>query len=194
VAFLFYVCLNKIMKQALYILFISSCLAIISCKKEKKNEQIFEKFTLDKNLPQNDTIKLLSKYPELKLYKKEKLESKTRTAYIVQIAGILPMDNYKCSSALKNDTLEILLNNNNGFFGNGVLVKVFEDKFLIQDIDPKTLHGEIKFMKTGPVYQKLILNKNNFQKNDTVYGFINYNTKVENFTKDFRGYFKAVVK
>ncbi|MGO4708278.1 hypothetical protein AB4Y90_03990 [Chryseobacterium sp. 2TAF14] len=182
------------MKQALYILFISSCLAIISCKKEKKNEQIFEKFTLDKNLPQNDTIKLLSKYPELKLYKKEKLESKTRTAYIVQIAGFLPMDNYKCSSALKNDTLEISLNNNNGFFGNGVLIKVFDDNFLIKDIDPKTLHGEIKFMKTRPVYEKLVLNKAHFQKNDTVYGFINYNTKVENFTKDFRGYFKAVVK
>lgn len=72
--------------------------------------------------------------------------------------------------------------------------KVFDDNFLIQDIDPKTLHGEIKFIKTKPVYHKLILNKPNFQKNDTVYGFINYNTKVERFTKDFRGYFKAVIK
>lgn len=104
------------------------------------------------------------------------------------------MDNYKCFSALKNDTLEILLNNNNGFFGNGVLVKVFGGHFLIKDIDPKTLHGELKFIKTKPVYQKLVLDKNNFQKNDTVYGFINYNTKVEGFTKDFRGYFKATIK
>lgn len=137
---------------------------------------------------------MLSKYPELKLYKKEKLESKTRTAYIVQIAGFLPMDNYKCSSALKNDTLEISLNNNNGFFGNGILVKVSGDYFLIKDIDPKALHGEIKFMKTKPVHQKLILNTYSFQENDTIYGFINYNTKVEGFTKDFRGYFKAIVK
>lgn len=167
---------------------------MVSCIKEKKAEPVFEKFILNENLQQNDTIKLLSKYPELKLYKKEKLESKTKTAYIVQLAGFLPMDNYKCSSVLKNDTLEILLNNNNGFFGNGVLVKVFDNNFLIQDIDPKTLHGEIKFIKTKPVYQKLILNKANFQKNDTIYGFINYNTKVERFTKDFRGYFKAVIK
>lgn len=183
------------MKQTLYFSFIFSfLLLILSCKKENKAEHIFEKFTVDENLPQNDTIRLLSKYPELKLYKKEKLESKTKTAYIVQIAGLLPMDNYKCSSVLKNDTLEILLNNNNGFFGNGVLVKVFDDNFLIRDIDPKTLHGEMKFIKTKPVYQKLILNKANFQKNDTIYGFINYNTKVERFTKDFRGYFKAAIK
>ncbi|MCX8522594.1 hypothetical protein OF897_01465 [Chryseobacterium formosus] len=183
------------MKQTLYfssIIIFFSC--IVSCKKEKKARQNFEKFNIDKNLPQNDTIKLLSKYPELKLYKKEKVESKTRTAYIIQIAGLLPMDNYKCSSALKNDTLEILLNNNNGFFGNGILVKVFGGHFLIKDIDPKTLHGELKFIKTKPVYQKLVLDKNNFQENDTVYGFINYNTKVEGFTKDFRGYFKATIK
>lgn len=83
------------MKQTLFFSFILiSCLLILSCKHEKKVEPTFEKFIIDKNLPQKDTIKLLSKYPERKLYKKEKLESKTRTAYIVQIAGFLRMDNY----------------------------------------------------------------------------------------------------
>ncbi|MFY1048186.1 hypothetical protein [Chryseobacterium sp. GP-SGM7] len=181
------------MKQTLYFSFIFYLL-IVSCKKEDKISQTFEKFSIDENLPQNDTIKLFSKYPELKLYKKEKLESKTRTAYIIETTALFQTDKYKCKAVLKNDTLEISLNNNNGFFGNGVLVKVFDDNFLIQDIDPKTLHSEMKFIETGPVYQKLILNKANFQKNDTIYGFINYNTKVEKFTKDFRGYFKAVVK
>jgi len=183
------------MKQALYFIFILIfCLLIVSCKKEKKREQTFEKFIVDKNLPQNDTIKLLSKYPELKLYKKEKLESKIRTAYIIQTTVLFQTDKYKCNAVSKNDTLEILLNNNNGLYGNGVLIKVFDDHFFIKDIDPKTLHGEIKFMKTKPVYQELVLDNNSFQKNDTVYGFIDYNTKVENFTKDFRGYFKAVIK
>lgn len=183
------------MKELLYFLFVFIlCLFILSCKKEKKAEQSFEKFVIDKNLPQNDTIKLLSKYPELKLYKKEKLESKTRTAYIIQTTVLFQTDKYKCNAVSKNDTLEILLNNNNGLYGNGVLIKVFDDHFFIKDIDPKTLHGEIKLMKTKPVYQKLVLNKNSFQKNDTIYGFIDYNTKVENFTKDFRGYFRALVK
>lgn len=183
------------MKPTLYFIFILIfCLSIVSCKKEKKIQQNFEKFVVDESLPQNDTIKLLSKYPELKLYKKEKLESKTRTAYIIQTTVLFQTDKYKCNAVSKNDTLEILLNNNNSLYGNGVLIKVFDDHFFIKDIDPKTLHGEIKFMKTKPVYQKLILNKNSFQKNDTVYGFINYNTKVEQFAKDFKGYFKAVIK
>lgn len=183
------------MKRTLhYLINLFLFFSFFSCKKEKNAEQIFEKFTVDKTLPQKDTIKLLSKYPERKLYKKEKPDSKTRTAYIIQIAGFLPMDNYKCSSHLKNDTLEILINNNNDFFGNGVLVKVFNGRFLIKDIDPKTLHGEIKFIKTKPFYQKLVLSNATFQKNDTIYGFIDYNTKVEKFTKDFRGYFTAVIK
>ena len=183
------------MKQALYFISILIfCLLIVSCKKAKKREQTFEKFIVDKNLPQNDTIKLLSKYPELKLYKKEKLESKTRTAYIIQTTVLFQTDKYKCNAVSKNDTLEVLLNNNNGLYGNGVLIKVFDDHFFIKDIDPKTLHGEIKFMKTKPVYQELVLDNKSFQKNDTVYGFIDYSTKVENFTKDFRGYFKAVIK
>ncbi|WEK68885.1 MAG: hypothetical protein P0Y62_13645 [Candidatus Chryseobacterium colombiense] len=101
----------------------------LGCNMDKKVEEHFEKFSIDKNLPQNDTIKLLSKYPEIKLFSNEKIKSKTRTAYIFQHAGILPKDNYKCSVALKNDTLEILLNNNNGYFGNGVFIKVFENFF-----------------------------------------------------------------
>jgi len=47
------------------------------------------------------------------------------------------MDNYKCSSAPENETLEIILNSNNGFFGNGILVNIFGDYFLIKDVDPK---------------------------------------------------------
>ncbi|GAA4164478.1 hypothetical protein GCM10022217_35160 [Chryseobacterium ginsenosidimutans] len=181
-------------KTFYFIVIFAFGLCFLSCKKGEKNEIDFEKFSVDKGLPQNDTIKLLSKHPELKLFKDEKIESKTRTAYIIETTNLFQVDNYKCKAASKNDTLEILLNNNNGFFGNGVLLKVFEDRFLIKDIDPKTLHGEIKFIKTRPVYQKLALNKSNFQKKDSIYGFIDYATKVDSFTKIFRGYFKAIIK
>lgn len=169
-------------------------LSVLGCNMDKKVKEDFEKFSVDKNLPQNDTIRLLSKYPEIKLFSNEKIKSKTRTAYIFQHSGILPMDNYKCSMTLKNDTLEILLNNNNSYFGNGIFIKVFEKNFLINDIDPKTLHGEIKFIKTKPLHQKLVLNKDSFEKNDSIYGFIDYKTKVDSFNKTFRGYFKALIQ
>jgi len=162
--------------------------------KKKETEANSERFSIDKSLPQNDTIRLLSKFPELRLFPKEKRSSKTRTAYVIQNVGIHLMDNYKCNAVMKMDTLQIWINNNNSYFGNGVLISIFDNHFLIKDVDPKTLHAEIKFIKTNPFHQKLTLNKAKFQKNDSIYGFIDYKTKVDSFTKDFRGYFKTVIK
>lgn len=184
-------------------------LCFLSCKKGNRKILKPEKITVDKNLSKNDTFRILSKYPELKLFNSEKVESATRTAYLVQEDGyyenhfypprkqyrFFQFSNYKCLAELKADTVYIWLNNYNGYFGNGVLVKVFNDQFLIQDIDPKTLKGEIKFIKTQINSQKLILNKANFKKNDSIYGFIDYETRLDSLvTKNFRGYFRTKIK
>lgn len=66
----------------LFLFFTSILLVLLSCQKE----QNFEKFSVNKDLPNYDTIQLLTKYPELKLYNSEIVESRTRTAYIVQKA------------------------------------------------------------------------------------------------------------
>lgn len=102
------------MKPTLFFIFILIfCLSIVSCKKEKKIQQNFGKFVVDEGLPQNDTIKQLSKYPELKLYRTDFNESKSRTAYIVQESTIWNIsgrfDNYKCKTNLKDDTLNIFI-------------------------------------------------------------------------------------
>jgi hypothetical protein len=184
------------------------CLFILSCKTDRKTEENFKKFDVDKNLSQNDTIKLLSTYPELKLFNSEKVKSPTRTANIVQedrfYAGFysqkkeyrfFQFNDYKCKAEYKGDTINIWLNNHNGYFGNGVLVKVFNNQFLIKDIDPKTLKDEIKFIETHPNSQKLILNKAIFRKNDSIYGFIDYNTSMDSLvTKNFSGYFKTKIR
>jgi hypothetical protein len=194
------------MKQTLsFPLIFIFCVSILSCKSEKKETENVEKFFVDKNLPQNDTIKFLSKYPELKLYNNEIVESPTRTACVVQKSGYsdrfyytnksFHFEDYKCKAEYKGDTIDIWLNNNNGYFGNGVLVKVFNDRFLIKDIDPKTLRGEIKFINSYPTHQKLILNKNKYLKNDSLYGFIDYQTNVDSLVaKNFKGYFRTVIK
>ncbi|GAA5091394.1 hypothetical protein GCM10023210_18740 [Chryseobacterium ginsengisoli] len=187
-------------------------LCFLSCRSESKKVEQFEKITVDKNLSKNKTFKLLSKYPELQLFKSEKVESSTRTANIIQEAGFytrfyggfyslekkyrfFQFDDYKCKTIYNGDTINIWLNNHNGYFGNGVLVKVFNNQFLIKDIDPKTLKGEIKFIKTHPNSQKLVLNGTKFQKNDSIYGFIDYNTDLDSLvTKNFKGYFKTKIK
>ena len=183
----------------LFLFFTSILLVSLSCQKE----QNFEKFSVNKDLPNYDTIQLLTKYPELKLYNSEIIESKTRTAYIVQKAfyydgllkGSFLFEDYKCKAQYQNDTLNILLNNDNGYFGNGVLVKVFNNQFYIKDIDPKTLKGEKKFIKSKVSEQKLLLNTNRFNKNDSIYGFIDYKCKIDSLVyKHFRGYFKTTIQ
>lgn len=107
---------------------------LLSCQKE----QNFEKFSVNKDLPNYDTIQLLTKYPELKLYNSEIVESRTRTAYIVQKAfyydgllkGSFIFDDYKCKAQYQNDTLNILLNNHNGYFGNGGFGKSIQQPIL----------------------------------------------------------------
>ena len=183
----------------LFLFLIGLLLTAFSCQKD----QNFENFIVDKKLSTDDTIQLLSKYPELKLYNSEIVESKTRTAYIVQKAfyydgplkGSFLFEDYKCKAQYHNDTLNILLNNDNGYFGNGVLVKVFNNQFFIKDIDPKTLKGEKKFITSKVSEQKLILNTKTFKKNDSIYGFIDYKCRIDSLVyKHFRGYFKTTIQ
>ncbi|MEN5309117.1 hypothetical protein ABE425_16585 [Chryseobacterium cucumeris] len=183
----------------LFLFFTGILLVLLSCRKK----QNFENFTVDKSLPGNDTILLLSKYPELKLYNSEIVESETRTAHIVQAAsysdgfrkGTFLFDDYKCKAQYQNDTLTIKLNNNNGYFGNGILIKVFKNHFYIKDIDPKTLKGEEKFIKSKVFSQKLILNSKQFTKNDSIYGFIDYKCSIDSLVdKHFKGYFKTIIQ
>lgn len=179
----------------LFLFFITLALTTLSCQKE----QHFDPFIVDKSLPFQDSIKLLSKQSELKLFNTEIPESRTRTAFIVQTAyyskGAFFFDDYKCKTAYQKDTLNIRLNNNNGYFGNGILIKVFNNQFYIKDIDPKTLKGEEKYIKTRVVSQKLILNNSRFKKNDSIYGFVDYKCSIDSLVqKHFKGYFKTIIQ
>lgn len=182
------------MKNSLILLALTM---IISCKTDEKKS--YDKFIVDKNIINNDTIKLLAKISELKLFRSEVVESKTRTAYIVQtVSGYnlaTKFDNYKANATIENDTINISLNNSNKYFGNGILIKVFDGQFFIKDVDPKTLKGEDKFLSAKPILQKLVLNNDRFSKNDSIYGAIYYHATVENhINKEFKGYFRTKIK
>lgn len=183
----------------LFLFFIILSLTALSCQ-ENRN---FENFIVDQDLSSKDTIKLLSKYPELKLFNSEILQSPTRTAYITQTAhytdgyrsGTFLFEDYKCKAKYQHDTLNIWLDNNNGYFGNGILIKVFNDQFYVKNIDPKTLKNEEKFIKAKVFSQKLVLNKDKFNKNDSIYGFIDYKCSIDSLVnKHLKGYFKTIIK
>ncbi len=170
---------------------------IMSCQTNEKKS--FDKFNVDHTISKNDTIKLLSNFPELKLFKSQIVESKSRTAYIVQtVSGYnitAKFDNYKSNAVIKDDTLNISLNNSNGYFGNGILIKVFDRQYFIKDFDPKTLKEEEKFLPSKAIVQKLTLNENHFKKNDSIYGAIYYHATVDHHIyKEMKGYFRTKIK
>lgn len=111
----------------------------IECTPKEKTQTNFEKLALDENLSNHHIFKKLSQESELKLFNNEKMESATRTAYIIQkisypkgfyhTSELFHFEDYKCRSEFKSDTLYIWLNNHNGYFGNGVLAEVFNDCF-----------------------------------------------------------------
>lgn len=175
---------------------------IVSCKEAQNQTENFGEITVDKNIVHDTSITTLSKYPELKLFNSEKVESSTRTTYIVQNAiyfdpnkKIVRFNDYKAKAFYKGDTLEVWLNNYNGYFGNGVIVRIFKNHFKVYDINPNALRNELKFIKSKPLSQKLILNTDSFNKNDSIYGFINYTCKIDSLVeKNFRGYFKTQIQ
>lgn len=175
-------------------------LAFMGCKnKKEKVISSYEKVVVDENLVHNDTIQLLSKFPELRLFRKEKMESKTRTAYIVQNSKfgnfLLDRDNYKCKAQKKDDTLEISVNNYDGMTSNGILIKVFGNHFFVKNYDPQTLRGEIKFINAKPESQVLKLDKIDYQKNDSLFGFVDYQCNVKGgVVKSMQGYFKTRIQ
>lgn len=167
-------------------IFISICL-IISCNKEKIEVKNFDKFKLIQNVIP-DSIS-------------EKLNYKNNSVVSVQSLIISPYkyplynDNYICNvSIIENDTLNIWINNYNGYFGNGILAQIFEDKFRIKSISPKVIKG-IKFENYELKSQELILNKSTFKKGDSLFGYLNFECVVDSVkTKKMFGYFKIKIQ
>ncbi|MCQ4140439.1 hypothetical protein [Chryseobacterium sp. EO14] len=83
-------------------------LCFLSCIKENREISQPEKITVDENLSKNDTFKILSKHPELKLFNSEKVESLTRTAHIVQEDGYY-------------ESFSILEESNTDFFSSAII-------------------------------------------------------------------------
>ena len=54
-------------------------ITVINCKTDKNKS--YDKFIIDQNITKNDTIKLLSNFPEVKLFKSEIIESEPQGVF-----------------------------------------------------------------------------------------------------------------
>ena len=188
------------------ILALSILLILINCKENSTLK--FDKIIVQKEIKEIDSIKKMSKFPEIINNKKLKSNSLYRTAMVTQCVSYdgknnfgrgggfrnIYFSNYTAKSVLKNDTLEIEINNNNGEFGNGILVKIFEDKYVIKNFNPNTLHNKISFLDYPLINEKVILNTNQFKKSDSIFGCISYKCMINSYlTKEIKGCFRTKI-
>ncbi len=93
----------------------------------------------------------------------------------------------------ENDTLNIWINNFNGNFGNGILMKVFDNHFYIKSVNPNVIKG-IKFEDYELKSQKLILNKTKFKKGDSLFGYMFFECFADSIKyKKMEGYFQTKI-
>ena len=160
---------------------------IFSCKEE--SEKIgFEEFSIDKNIIPDSISKKFSKYNiNNDVISKQSMNIGLRNYSAMN-------QNYICEAKIgENDTLNIWINNFNGYFGNGILINVFNENFKIKSVDPNVIKG-IKFEKFEPIKQELTLNKLNFKKGDSIFGKLHFDCIVDSLKhKKMEGYFKAKI-
>ncbi|MNK41486.1 hypothetical protein D3C87_601500 [compost metagenome] len=171
------------MKLLISILF---AICLVSCNKEKVDVENFDKFKINQNVIPDSISR--------------KLVQKNNSVVSVQSLAISPYkypaynENYICNaSIIENDTLNIWINNYNGYFGNGIFAQVIGDEFRIKSITPKVIKGT-KFENYELKAQELILNKATFRKGDSLFGYINFECVVDSSkSKKMFGYFKTKI-
>lgn len=161
---------------------------LFNCKEEKANIQ-FEKFKVNKNIIPDSVSQKLAQH---------KIDNSVVSMQSMNIGlqnyPLLNQD-YRCEANLEDkDTLKIWINNYNGYFGNGLLINVFNDNFSIESVDPNVIKG-IKFENYDLIKQELILNQTKFKKGDSIFGKIDFECVVDSLKhKKMAGFFKAKIQ
>ncbi len=172
-------------KLILSILF--GAILLMNCKKEKSEIQDYQIFITDKTLINNPIFRKLD-------YHGINNNVQSSQSFYEDYRTNFKSNDYKCNAYLgEKDTLNIWLNNYNGHFGNGILLKVFDNHFFVKSVNPNVIKG-IKFEKFTLIKQELILNKNTFKNGDKISGYISFECHINSTKyKKMEGYFQSKI-
>lgn len=195
------------------ILFIISLLPISCNRNENKNftDNEWKNVEVNSEIKNNINFRKFNDEKEFSiLFDTATLQSKTNNIIFLQNEKINLKDTLKknemflinktCAANFKNsDTLSINIMNSNGFNGDGFKISVFKKKYKINysyfsDAGPDYQSTTLKFM-----FSKLILNKNRYKENDSIFGYVEFKYKdektylkpVEYYAK---GYFRTKIE
>ena len=173
-------------KKIIFVLFI--IFFFQSCKKEK-NKFEFEQFQVFNEIIPDSISKKLNKF---------RVNNNVISEQSIKIGfrGYPALNqNYICQAYIgENDTLNVWINNYNGYFGNGILLNIFKNEFKIKSVDPNIIKG-IKFEEFVPIKQELILDKSSYKKGDSIFGRIIFECNVDSVKhKKMYGYFRTKIQ
>lgn len=168
----------------------------VEVNSEIKNNINFRKFNDEKEFSiLFDTATLQSKTNNIIFLQNEKINLKDTLK-----KNEMFLINKTCTASFKNsDTLSINIMNSNGFNGDGFKISVFKKKYKItysyfSDAGPDYQSTTLKFM-----FSKLILNKNRYKENDSIFGYVEFKCKDEKtYLKPVqyyaKGYFRTKIE
>ncbi|QQV02572.1 MULTISPECIES: hypothetical protein [Chryseobacterium] len=168
----------------------------VEVNSEIKNNINFRKFNDEKEFSiLFDTATLQSKTNNIIFLQNEKINLKDTLK-----KNEMFLINKTCTANFKNsDTLSINIMNSNGFNGDGFKISVFKKKYKItysyfSDAGPDYQSTTLKFM-----FSKLILNKNRYKENDSIFGYVEFKSKDEKtYLKPVqyyaKGYFRTKIE
>ncbi|KAF2513688.1 hypothetical protein EYY60_05535 [Flavobacterium zhairuonense] len=177
-----------------------------SCKKPATIEK-WDKATIDNKISRNKIYKELDKQNDIpNHFSKNTTVTKKSSGVSYYYGERINLNDkyskyYNCeANFLLSDTLKIDIGYVGGYSGSGFIIKLKNDKFYTEAYSYDDVVYEDETKSTyNLIYQKLILDKQNYKVGDSLYGNIEFksietdhkNNRIQHFGK---GYFRTKIK
>ncbi|HLV23633.1 MAG TPA: hypothetical protein VKY36_02490 [Moheibacter sp.] len=180
---------------------------IIYCS--KKEETGLQSYSVDKNTDKNQIFKSLDKEKdfhfinesrirdlnskrtsnvELKVYNKNN-QTKINYDKLICYVDFLPSIN-----STTKDTLAIFIGNFDGYSGNSISIKLFKKYYKMNYFDVSDVKvPKYLIPKYNTTKSELILEKNNYEIGDSIYGYLNFKGESDSTIIEAKGYFRCIV-
>jgi len=183
--------------RLLLFLFVLANSVLFSCK--QKNH--WELADTNENLKLNNQIKSLSSQKEIPnddIFEEELDTTLTKSSGVEYVVDQSSKIDLRCRTVILNDTLFINLGISNGFSSEGFVILFHNKSFIVKETGQTDVVIEnAPEPKQKILYQKLILDKENYSLGDSIYGYVDFkiektflNTKTNYSGK---GYFRTKI-
>lgn len=194
------------MFKVIHILFLLTTLFFISCEKENEIKG-FKKYDVNEKIVDNIIFKNLNKNKEfdfgnryLKINKNQKrsnnLEINTELGGIKNLYNEFNSESYFYTDLedKTTDTIIVLINNFDGYSGNGILLKIFQNQFKAEYSEQSDVIITNKSKDSISIFQSdLTLNDSNFKINDSIFGFLKLKMEKNKELIDAKGFFRTKI-